>query len=271
MRNDGPQDGTEFSGKVILVTGAGRGMGRGIAEAFVRQSATVVVGARSRTSGLAAVDQLSRLGPGKAELGLADMTRRDDIFGLVQSIAERHGRLDAVVHCAADVPAAPVLDISEAEVDRMLGTVIKASTWLIQAAAPTMIAQGGGRIILFSSICGPRLAIPGLCLYGAAKAGLNALIAGAALELAAHRITVTGVEPGITDTDNVRASMSDAQIGELAGKVPAGRIARIDDMARATLFLAGDRSDYITGTTIRVDGGLSLHAAGFPLADDRPR
>ena len=253
-----------FRDRVVIVTGGGRGMGRGVARAFIEQSARVMIGARTDEHGRSALEELRQAG-GEAELELGDVTNESDIRRLVDATLRAFGRLDVIVHCAADVPPGPLLQASTMDMDRTLASIVKASAWLIQAAVPKMIETGQGRIILISSICGPRLAIPGLSIYGAAKAGLNSLISGAALELAAHNITVNGVEPGITNTDNVRASLTPEALERLVAAVPVGRVAEIADIARAVLFLASDESGYVTGTTITVDGGLSLHSAGFPL------
>lgn len=256
--------GGPFQDRVVIVTGAGRGMGRGIARAFVEQSAQVMLGARTEAYGRSALEELRQLG-GRVELELGDVTKESDVRRLVDATVAAFGRLDIVVHCAADVPPGPLLNASAADMERTLSSIVKASAWLVQASAPHMIAARSGRIVLLSSICGPRTIIPGLSIYGAAKAGLNALIAGAALELAAHGISVNGVEPGITNTDNVRASLTPEALERLVSTVPVGRVAQISDIARGVLFLASDDSSYITGTTITIDGGLSLHSAGFPL------
>jgi 3-oxoacyl-[acyl-carrier protein] reductase len=261
---EGAQGGGQFRDRVVIVTGGGRGMGRGIARAFIEHSAQVMIGARTEEYGRSALAELREL-RGRAELELGDVTKEDDIRRLIEATMRAFGRLDVVVHCAADVPPGSLLDTNTADMDRTLASIVKASAWLIQAAAPKMIGAGCGRIVLISSICGPRVTVPGLSIYGAAKAGLNSLISGAALELARHRITVNGVEPGITNTDNVRASLTPEALDRLVSAVPVGRVAEISDIARAVLFLASDDSSYITGTTITVDGGLALHNAGFPL------
>ena len=252
-----------MKGKVVMITGAGRGMGRDVAEAFVRAGAKVMIAARTESYGRQALEELSA--EGSVALTLGDVCHKSDIERTVAETVGTFGGLDVVVHCAADVPSAPLLEISDEEIERTLGTIIKASIWLIQAATPQMVKRGGGRIILFSSICGPKLAIPGLGVYGAAKSGVNALIENAALELARHRITVNGIEPGLTDTDNVRRSLTPAEQAGMATKIPLGRIGATRDIANGVLFLASEASAYLTGATIRIDGGLSLHSAGFPL------
>ena len=140
----------------------------------------------------------------------------------------------------------------------MLGVNLRGCFLAIQACIPAMRAQAYGRIVLTSSITGPRVTSPGHGHYSASKAGINGLIRAAALELAPHGITVNGVEPGNIMTEGVSAHRSPEFVAAMERSVPLGRLGTPRDVAHAVLFLASDEAAYITGTTIIVDGGQIL-------------
>jgi 3-oxoacyl-[acyl-carrier protein] reductase len=247
-----------FSGQVAVITGAGRGMGRTIAEALVSEGAKVVIGARTIKYGEQAVANL-KAGGAEAVLCQVDVTSRADVFSLIDTAVSHFRKLDIIVHSAAESHKGRVVDISDEDVEQIFASNLKAAFWLTKAGVPHLSNSAkGGRIVMVSSICGPRTAIAGHVAYGTAKAGLNAFIAGAAVELGPQNITVNGVEPGTTSTDRMRSQVSEAQARKIASTVPMGRIGEPADIADAVLFLASPRAGYITGTTITVDGGLSL-------------
>jgi 3-oxoacyl-[acyl-carrier protein] reductase len=140
----------------------------------------------------------------------------------------------------------------------VLGVNLRGCFLAIQACARPMRAQGYGRIVLTSSITGPRVSSPGHAHYSASKAGINGLIRAAALELAPSGITVNGVEPGNILTEGMRAERAPEYIRAMARSVPLGRLGTPQDVAHAVLFLASDEAAYITGTTIVIDGGQIL-------------
>jgi 3-oxoacyl-[acyl-carrier protein] reductase len=152
-------------------------------------------------------------------------------------------------------------DIEVAEWDAVLGVNLRGCFLAIQAGARPMRAQRYGRIVLTSSITGPRVSSPGHGHYSASKAGINGLIRAAAIELAPDRITVNGVEPGNILTEGMQAGRSPEFIRAMEGSVPLGRLGAPRDVAHAALFLASDEAAYITGTTIVVDGGQILPEA----------
>jgi 3-oxoacyl-[acyl-carrier protein] reductase len=171
------------------------------------------------------------------------------------------GGIDILIHSAMDNPREKrlVTEISDGEIDRIFDSSIKASMRLTRAAAPHLKrSASGGRIIIISSIAGTRTAIPRLTAYGAAKAGINAFIEGAALELAPDRITVNGVAPGTINTDNMRSQIDQQRAEAIANTIPVGRIGEPEEIASAVLFLAAPNSGYITGQIITVDGGMCL-------------
>lgn len=255
----------DFSGKVVLVTGGAQGIGRGIAEAFAACGAEVAIADLRIDAARDAAARITAAG-GHAHPYQADMGEREQIERLVAGIESGHRCLDVVVHNAAYFPLTAFRDITPAILERTLSVNLAALFWLTQAAVPSFIRQGGGRVLATSSVTGPRVAYPGLAHYAASKAGVNGFIRAAALELAKHRITVNGVEPGMIRTP----AMDNLGDGELNGRIeraiPLGRLGEPSDIAAAMLFLASDAASYITGQTIVVDGGATLPECTAALA-----
>lgn len=240
--------------KVAIVTGAGRGLGKDIAWALARQGATVVIAARTMSYAEQTLSEMTQAGYTASVFNI-DVTHRDSLRALVADTVARHGRLDIVVHNAADIPFSTIANLTESKLETCLASVLKASFWLSQDAAPHLAVSGEGRLVFISSTCGPRFAMPGLVHYGTAKAGLNAFIAGAALELAAQGITVNGVEPGTTVTERLEQTLTAEQRELIASRIPIPRLGTGADIANAVCFLAAPAAAYITGQTIVVDGG----------------
>jgi 3-oxoacyl-[acyl-carrier protein] reductase len=244
-------------GKVAIVTGAGQGIGRAIAECFAREGARVVVATRTPEHGEATVSAVRATG-GDAIFRPLDVGDGRAVQALVDGIAAELGRLDIVVHNAAAFSHNRVEAMDDAVLDHLLNVNLKACFTLARAAIPHLRRAGGGRFLVTSSVTGPRVAIPGTAHYAASKGGVNAFIRTLALELADDRITVNGVEPGFIDTaalDRLKARFGD---DALARYIPAKRLGRPEEVAHAMLFLASDEASYITGQTLVVDGGSTL-------------
>lgn len=251
-----------FAGKVAIVTGAGRGMGRTIVEALCAEGAKVMIGARTVSHGEIAVSELRKK---RAVVGMCktDVTIRDDIVNLVRETVKEYAALDIVVHCAAEVPIGDVLEVTDEAIERGLASSVKAAFWLTREATPYLsLSKNGGRMVFISSICGPKTALTGLVAYGVAKGGLDSFIRGAALDLARHKITVNGINPGTISTDRMRSSLSDAQVKDMASVIPMGRVGQPEEIARAVLFFSSPHAGYITGQTITIDGGWTLSVPG---------
>jgi len=246
-----------LEGKRVLVTGASRGAGHGIAKAFAAAGADVIATARS-------ADRLVRLqaeiiaSGGRCSVIAGDLAARES----VRAIAAQCGAVDVLVNNAALTLGANVslLEQADADWDMEFAINVTAPITLMQALVPGMIARGWGRVINISSIAAAR-PNPQHVAYAASKAALEVASKAAALDFAPHGVRVNVVALGLTDTDAlhehpmVQAGLSVADIGWMA--TPIGRVGRIDEVAALCLFLAGDAADSITGIIITVDGGLT--------------
>src|ERR1700683_1364733 len=247
----------DLSGKVAIVTGAGQGIGEGIARVFAKAGAKVVLATRSQANGQAVTDSIVKRG-GVATMNQTDIGRRSEVKRVVAQTVERFGRLDIVIHNAAVYPVIPIEALSDEDLDRTLAVNLKAGFWLIQEALPHLRKQGGGRFLFTSSVTGPNVAMPGTAHYAASKGGMNGLIRTAALEYARQNITVNGVEPGYILTPAMEALGGPEALTQMASQIPLGKLGNPVDIANAMLFLASDAAAYITGQTIVVDGGSTL-------------
>lgn len=263
-----------FASKTVIVTGAGRGIGRAIAEQFAAAGAKVVIGARTMSHAEDAAAAIRARG-GEVTLFQLDVKDREGVAGLVAAAAERYGGIDVIVHAAADIPHGGLDDVSEEAIDAGFASSSKCGLWLIRAARPYLRqARDGGRVIFISSIVGPQTVLQGRLFYGVAKAGLEAFIRGAALELARENITVNGIEPGLIASARATDLLGEAGLAKVGAMVPVPRAGRVEEIAHASMFLASRMSGYITGTSMVVDGGSILstsQVAPSQLADHDKR
>jgi 3-oxoacyl-[acyl-carrier protein] reductase len=247
----------DLKGKVAIVTGAGQGIGEGIARCFAAAGAKVLIATRTASNGQAVADSIVSCG-GVASLLQVDVGEHAQVQRAVSHTVSVYGRLDIVVHNAAVYPVLPIEELSDADLDKTLSVNLKAGFWFIQAALPHLRKQGGGRFLFTSSVTGPNVAMPGTAHYAASKSGMNGLIRTAALEFARDDITVNGVEPGYIRTPAMEALGSEEEIAQMAKCIPLGKLGNPSDIANTMLFLASDEAAYITGQTIVVDGGSTL-------------
>jgi 3-oxoacyl-[acyl-carrier protein] reductase len=257
-----------LAGKVALITGGGRGIGAAIAQRMAQAGAQVMIANRTASAGEAVAQAIHASGGQAAALG-CDIGQQAQATLAVQATVQRWGALDIVVHNAAVNTWGALEALSDETLDHTLAVNLKACFWLTQAALPHLRARGAGRILVTSSVTGPRVAMPGSAAYAASKAGVNGFIRSAALELAAERITVNGVEPGFIAKQGGSLLSNPARAAHIARHLPAGELGQPDDIAHAMCFLASDAARYITGQTLVVDGGATLPESPA-FAEDAP-
>ncbi|MBB4632008.1 SDR family NAD(P)-dependent oxidoreductase [Sphingosinicella soli] len=246
-----------MAGKVALVTGGGRGMGRRVAEQLADRGVNVSILTRTQSSGEDAAAAVRSRG-GLAQLHVVDVCDKAAVDAAVADTIATFGRLDIVVHSAANVSYNPIDAITGEEFDSCIRSILYAGYWLIQASIPALEASGAGRIVFILSTNGPRVVVPGMAHYAAAKAGLNAFMRSAALELGPRGITVNAIEPGLTASDRMVEHLDPAVADRIARTFPIPRVGTPDDIANAVMFLVSPASSYITGESIAVDGGTAL-------------
>jgi 3-oxoacyl-[acyl-carrier protein] reductase len=244
----------DLTGKVALVTGASRGIGRAIAERFARQGATVVAAARGDNAA-ATVAAITAAG-GRAEVVAVDVTDRPTLAALPGSIVEKHGRLDILVSNAGITRDQLLMRMKHEDWDEVIETNLTATFTLTQAAMRPMLRQRGGRIIAVGSVVA-QAGNPGQANYAASKAGLIGFAKALAREVASRGITVNVIAPGLIDTDMTRAISDKAQV-DWAAQIPLGRLGTVEDVAAAACFLASDEAAYITGHVLAVNGGMYM-------------
>jgi len=242
---------TSIAGRAVVVTGGSRGIGKGIAAVFARNGARVLITGRSEHDLAATAEEL-----GVSYL-VADVASKADCERAAATAADRLGGLDVLCANAGIFPDAQLADITEEDIDHVLGTNLKGTILSVQACLPLLARSGRGRVILTSSITGPITGYPGWTHYGASKAGQLGFMRTAAIELARDGITVNAVLPGNILTEGL-AGLGEDYIAGMTAAIPLRKLGSVDDIGYAALFLATDEAAYITGQTIVVDGGQVL-------------
>lgn len=253
-----------LAGKVAIVYGATRGIGRGVAERFIEEGASLVLADVDP----ACVDTAKQLGACHV---VCDISRMADAENAVSVAIDTYGKLDIVVQNAGIYPWQLIEDTSPDDWDAVMAVNLRGAFIAARTALPQMKTQNSGRLLFTSSITGPYVSSPGHGHYAASKSGINGFIRAAALEFAGYGITVNGVEPGNILTEGIQQHRGAEHIASMEAMIPLGRLGSVRDVANAFLYLASDEADYVTGTTIVVDGGQLLpEGADFRIQPTKP-
>ena len=247
---------TSIAGRAVVVTGATRGIGKGIARVFADNGARVLIVGRDQEAASGTVAELTA-GGAEVSYVLADVSLRAGCQRIAETAAERLGGVDVLCANAGIFPDRRLADMTDEDLDSVLGTNLRGCILSVQACLPALRRSAHGRVILTSSITGPITGFPGWSHYGASKAGQLGFMRSAAIELAPHAITVNAVLPGNIITEGL-TGFGEEYIQEMTASVPLRRLGTVDEIGYAALFLASDEAAYITGQTIVVDGGQVL-------------
>ncbi len=241
-----------FEGRVALVTGASRGIGRAISLQLAAEGAVVAAAARG-TNAQTVVDEIVAAG-GLATVVPLDVTDADAVVAAVGGVVAAYGRLDILVSNAGITRDQLMLRMKRADWDDVIGTNLTAAFTLCQAALKPMLKQRSGRIIAISSVVG-QMGNAGQANYAASKAGLIGLCKSLAREVGSRNVTVNAVAPGFVATDMTKALVEGSQ-DQWTAQIPLGRLGTPADVASAVCFLASDEASYITGQVLAVNGGM---------------
>jgi len=244
----------DLAGKIAIVTGASRGIGRAIAQTLAARGALVVAAARGDNAAdtVAAITQAG----GKADVAAIEVTDAASVDAAVASTLERHGRIDILVNNAGIARDQLMLRMKREDWDQVVATNLTSAFICTQAVLRPMIKQRGGRIISISSVVA-QMGNAGQANYAASKAGLIGFSKALAREVASRNITVNVVTPGLVATDMTKAITDKAQ-ADWASAIPLGRLGTVEEVAAAVCFLASDEAAYITGQVLAVNGGMYM-------------
>jgi len=245
--------------QVAVVTGAARGIGRGIASVLAAEGAHVVVVDVDPGPGEDAAAELRARGHAALAVA-ADVTDRGSVDAMVAAVTAELGRIDIVAANAGIYPFAELATMDEEMWSRVMDLNVGGAVRTVQACLPAMVAGGYGRIVLTSSITGPVTGQPGFAHYGASKAAMLGFMRSAAVELASSGVTINAVMPGNVSTPGF-ADTSDEHQRRMLTSIPMGRYAEPEEVGWAVRFLASPEAGYITGQTLIVDGGQVLPEA----------
>lgn len=243
-----------LDGKVAVVTGAARGIGRATAQRLLAEGAKLVVSDIDAERLHATAAELGATGPVRAVL--ADVSNRAEVDQLVAAAVAAFGALDIMVNNAGIAPVVDFLDVTEELLERVLAVNLKGAFYGTQAAARRMIAQGRGGVIINMSSINSGLANPNVAPYAISKGGMNQVTSTAAVAFAPHGIRVVGVGPGTIMTEMVAGAFVQSAGNEaILSRTPLGRYGEPEEVAGVVAFLASDDASYLTGETVYVDGG----------------
>jgi NAD(P)-dependent dehydrogenase (short-subunit alcohol dehydrogenase family) len=247
----------ELTGKVAIVTGAGRGLGRSMAQALVDAGAAVTVAARTGTELDAFVDEVKAMG-GQALACPTDITDEIAVQRMVEATVQTFGRLDVLVNNSGILASTPLLDQTADEWDRVIATNLRGTYLATRAAGRHMVAQGRGKVVNIASNFALQ-GVAGHAAYSASKAGVIGFTRSMAIEWARHNVQVNAIAPGYFATPLNAELRADAEaLAKVVRAVPARRMGEADELKPWLLLLAGPASDFMTGEVVVIDGGQSV-------------
>lgn len=246
----------DLTGKVALVTGGSRGIGRAAALALAQQGAQVVINYVSNEGAAREVAEQIQAAGGKAEIVQFDVGSSEAAEKAVAEVAKRLGRLDVLVCSAGIAIDGLLLRLKDEDFDRILAVNVKGAVACARAATKVMMRAKTGRVIFLSSVVG-EMGNAGQTAYAASKAALLGVTKSMARELSSRFITVNAITPGFIDTD-MTGALTDEQKTAINQNIPLGRTGKPEEIAAAIVYLASDEAAYITGQTLRVNGGMYM-------------
>ena len=245
-----------IAGRVAVVTGGSRGIGRGIAKTLARNGVRVLIAARGEEAARGVVDEIRSAG-GTAEYVVADVGVPGDSDRIASAAVGHFAGIDILCSNAGIFPPKALRELTTTEIDEVFNVNLRGTMLVVKACIPALERSGHGRVILTSSITGPITGYPGWSHYGASKAGQLGFMRTAAMELAGAGITVNAVLPGNIKTEGL-GDLGPEYERSMAAAVPLKRLGTVDDVANVVLFLSSDEAAYVTGVAIVVDGGQIL-------------
>jgi NAD(P)-dependent dehydrogenase (short-subunit alcohol dehydrogenase family) len=248
----------ELRNKVAIITGAAQGIGKAIAFEFAKEGAKVIVSDIDIDSCELVCDDIKELGCDALSIE-CDVTKKGEVDALVKKTIKKYQKIDILVNCASDEVVKPFFSVTEAEWDAVMAVNLKGTFLPTLAVSKKMAEQKKGKIILLSSIAG-QVGFTYTAAFCASKAGINNLTRELALELSEHNINVNAIVSGVLPTKITKDILEDRKTKKsLLDNTPINRLGKPEDIARAAVFLASERSSYITGHSLVVDGGWLCH------------
>jgi len=248
----------DLSGKTAIVTGGNQGIGFAIARGLASAGATVVIANRRAVEGQSAAESLKKEGLNAVAIP-ADVSSMSSVASLVSRVISDFGKIDILVNNAGIISRKPAEEITEEEWDRIMNTNLKGLFFCCQLVGKEMLRSKKGKIINTSSVIATKVQ-PLRSVYAISKAGVSHLTRALALEWSKYNINVNAIAPGVTITPLNKRYFDEhpEELAELANSTPKGRVASPQDYVGAAIFLASDASDYVTGQTLIVDGGMAI-------------